>query len=157
MKDSLKWTLILIFVVLFAWGIYMQTADAAEARLGLSKGVTHHSDWTGMEGMFVYRNWYLNAARLGNDDVLPDTVRLALGYRVMWRDEMRLSPYLRLGGAYFMDEPTDIISDRWAYDMTVGLRIFSVVDLEWQHNSTAGRSLQNSGNDMLLLGMVVPF
>ena len=147
----LKWTVIAIFCALFAWGVTAQ----AEGRLGLSTGVSNDNRWIGQELMLAHKNWYGSAARLGGDKLLPDTVRLAVGYRVRWRNERRFSPYLRLGGAYFMDEPTDIISDRWAYDMSIGFRLFNVIDTEYQHNSTAGRSLQNSGNDMILVGVVI--
>ena len=152
-----KWIAIAIFIVLFSWGVVRQQADAAELRLGLAFAVTNDNDWIGQELMFVHKNWYGSVIRLGNDNVLPDTVRLAAGYKVGWRDGRRISPFLRLGGAYFKDEPTDIISDRWAYDMALGLRLYSVLDLEYSHNSTAGRSIQNSGNDMLLVGLTVGF
>lgn len=155
MKKTAKWIVIGIFIALMAWGIYRQQADAAELRLGLGRGVSNGNEWVGQELAIAHRHWYGSVSRLGGDDLLPDTVRLAAGYRADWRTEQRLAPYLRLGGAYFTEEPTDLISDRWAYDMALGLRIFGVLDLEYQHNSTAGRSLQNSGNDMLLLGLVV--
>jgi len=161
-----KWTAITIFIVLFAWGIYRQQAEASDLRLGLGFGITNSAlvhggsegnGWIGQELMFTHKHWYGAAMRLGGDDVLPDTVRLTAGYRVEWRDERRLSPYLRLGAAYFLDEPSSIISDRWAYDLTMGFRVFDVLDIEYQHNSTAGRSSQNSGNDLLLVGLKVRF
>jgi hypothetical protein len=123
----------------------------------LGFGVTNDSNWIGQELMLTHNHWYGSVMRVGGDNVLPDTARLAAGYKVEWRDGRRVSPYLRLGGSYFLDEPTDIISDRWAYDMAMGLRMFGVLDLEYQHNSTAGRSIQNSGNDMLLIGITVGF
>ena len=161
-----KWIAITIFIILFAWGIYRQQAEAADLRIGLGSGITNSvlvhggpngNGWIGQEFMFTHKHWYGAAMRLGGDDILPDTVRLTAGYRVEWRDERRLSPYLRLGAAYFLDEPTDIISDRWAYDMAMGVQLFGVADLEYQHNSTAGRSAQNSGNDILLIGLKVRF
>ena len=153
----LKWVAIAIFVVLFSWGIYNQSAKAGEVRLGLAMAFTNDDDWIGQEVMFMHKDWYGSVMRVGGDNVLPDTVRLAIGYRVEWREGKKVSPYMRMGGAYFMDEPTDIISDRWAYDMALGVRLYGVTDLEYQHNSTAGRSLQNSGNDMPMIGLVVKF
>ena len=111
----LKWTVITIFVVLFSWGVSRQTADAAEVRLGLGRGASNGNEWIMQELMLTTdSHWYFGIARLGGDDVLPDTVRLTTGYRVSWRDDMRVAPYLRGGVAYFKDEPTDIISDNWA-------------------------------------------
>lgn len=153
----LKWTAIAIFCVLFAWGIVRQQAEAADLRLGLGFGVSNDNGWIGQELMFTHKHWYGAAMRLGGDDILADTTRLTVGYRVEWRDERRLSPYLRFGAAYFLDQPTDIISDQWAYDMAMGVQLFGVADLEYQHNSTAGRSLQNSGNDMLIASLKVRF
>lgn len=156
-KEYLKWLAILIFILLFAWGTYTQNADAAEVRIGMSKAFTHGTEWTGQELLFVHRNWYANIARIGGDEALPDLMRYSVGYRVKWRNEKRVSPYLRLGMAYFEIEPFDLISDVWAYDMAVGSRFFEVLDIEWAHNSTAGRSAQNEGVDMLLIGITVPF
>lgn len=156
--EKIKWTIIAIFVVLFAWGVARQTADAAEIRLGLGRGASNDNAWIMQELMLTTdSHWYFGAAWLGGDDVLPDTMRFTAGYRVSWRDGLRVAPYMRGGMAYFRDEPTDIISDNWAYDMAVGLRLYRVVDLEYQHNSTAGRSLQNSGSDIPALAVVVPF
>ena len=156
-KDIIKWSVIAFFCILFTWGVVNQRADAAEVRLGVSAGFTNGSDWIGSELMLTSHHWYGSVMRLGGDDELRDTTRLGAGYRVTWREPLNFSPYLRLGMAYFMDEPTDLISDRWAYDMALGLRLWKALDIEYQHNSTAGRSRQNSGNDMAFFGISVGF
>lgn len=145
--------LIILFIIAFAWGV---RANADELRLGVGFGVTHDNDWTTQELTYLHRNWYGQAAYMGGDNRLPDTYRLSAGYRVHWRPEKRFSPFMRLGVAYFGERPLEVISDRLAFDMAVGVRAWGVVELEWQHNSTAGRSDINYGNDVVLLGMVFP-
>jgi hypothetical protein len=145
-----------IFIVLFIWG--MQDSYGAEVRLGLGKGMTNGNDWITQEFMLVgKRKWYLSAMLTGNDDQQPDTWRYAVGYRVNWRDHTRASPFMRLGAAYWQDKPVPLISDHVSYDMAVGVRVLHVVELEWQHNSTSGRSDQNKGNDLFTLAMVFTF
>ena len=47
---------------------------------------------------------------------------------------------------------------RYAYDLAFGLRFWQILELEFdQHNSTAGRSNDNTGLDAIYLGFVLPF
>jgi len=83
--------------------------------------------------------------------------RFSGGYRVNWLRDKFISPYLRLGMAWFDSTPEPYISDQWSFDMAAGLRFRNVLELEAQHNSTAGRSLTNSGIDSITLSIVLPF
>lgn len=150
--------LIVAFIILAAWGTWEQVYGA-ELRVGLGGGVTNDNEWIGQELMVNSdrRHWYASVIRVGGDDALPDTWRFAAGYRVNWRRDKNVWPYLRLGAGYFLDEPGHLISDKLAFDMAVGIRFWKILELEWQHNSTAGRSDHNDGNDILMLGLVVPF
>lgn len=154
-----KWTVwaVIAFVIVFTWGYVQQNeADGAELQIGLGHGATNNNDWIAMNVAVYHNQWYLSGARYGGEDeaFLPDTSRYALGYRVDWRDEKTIEPFMRFGVAYWTDEPSNLISDRWSYDMSVGVRLWSVLELEWQHNSTAGRSDFNKGNDVVVLGWV---
>lgn len=151
----LKIGLIAAFFGFFVWGV---TADAAEASIGLGYSPKHETRYQQVMVTTDSRNWYFSATRIGGD-VRHDYQygRLGVGYRVNWRRDARLSPYMRLGGVYFTEEPTDYISDQWAFDMVVGTRLWQIVELEWQHNSTAGRSTQNEGLDAVSLSVVLPF
>lgn len=153
-KTRVKWTAVAVtvFVILFAWGYYNET-QAEELRLGLGHGATHDNQWRSQSFMLSNRDWYVDASRLGGDTKLPDTWRFAMGYRVDWREQANVAPFLRLGASYFLDEPTPIISERLTFDMAAGLRLFHILDIEWQHQSTAGRSRTNLGNDMIFVGM----
>lgn len=156
-KKVLKWTIISIFIALLGWGIVNEKANAAEGSIGLSFAFSHGSDWIGQHLEVGNRDWYFGVARFGNEDKLPDTNRYTVGTRVDWREGYTISPFLKFGLAYFQDEPTWIISDRWAYDMTVGARFFEVIDLQINHNSTAGRTDFNKGNDIAILSIVREF
>jgi len=154
-KDKIiKWTLIAIFIGFAAWGL---RSEAAELGVGLSKAVSHGSEWTGQHLQFVHKDWYIEAAKLGGEDRLPDTFRYSSGFRIDWREKKEFSPFLKLGMAYFKEEPAWIISDRWSYDMSLGVRFFKVLDLEFNHNSTAGRTDFNKGNDLINLYLVKEF
>jgi len=146
--------LIVVFVGFFLWG---RTADAGEASIGLGfagNGATYQQVMV----MDNERKWYASATRIGGDRRHNYVYgRLAVGYRVNWRRVSRFSPYMRLGGVYFTDEPTDYISDDFAFDMAIGTRLWQIVDVEYQHNSTAGRSNQNEGLDAVTLSVVFPF
>ena len=149
--------LVLAFIVLFTWGLYNEVkADELEMRVGLGLGATNDNEWVAQEIMVTNRDWYASILRTGDDNVLPDTWRLSLGYRVDWRQDKKAAPYMRFGFAVWEQEPFPLISDRLSYDMAVGARFWHVLDLEWQHNSTAGRSDFNNGNDIVILSFVLP-
>lgn len=147
-----------IFVALFLWG---RAADAAEARAGIGFGYDSNQGAVYQELMVTRGDlrWYGSFTRIGGDDEHDyQYSRLAAGYRVNWRRDTRFSPYMRFGGAYFTEEPTDYISDRWAFDLAIGIRLWDIVELELdQHNSTGGRSEQNEGLDAIVLGITFPF
>lgn len=154
-----KWTVwaVIVFIIVFTWGYALQNkAEAGELQIGLGHGATNNNDWIAMNIAIYHNHWYVSAARFGGEDraFLPDVSRYALGYRVDWRDGKRVEPFMRFGVAYWTEEPRNLISDRWSYDMSVGLRFWQVLELEWQHNSTAGRSDFNKGNDVVVLGWV---
>lgn len=147
---------ILLFLVLFVWGL-ARDANAGELRIGLGIGASHDNHWKQQSIMLSDRDWYLDVSRLGGDDLLPDTWRYAFGYRVDWREHARVAPYLRMGVAYFEKEPYPLISEQLTYDMAAGVRLWKVLDVEWGHNSTAGRSRRNWGNDIFSLNLVFGF
>lgn len=157
-KEAVSVLMIVIFIAFFAWG---RSADAAEARLGLGFG------FSGIEGARYQEimltsddlRWYGAATRIGNDDRHNYQYwRFTAGYRVNWRRDTQFSPFMRLGAAYFDEVPFDYISDHLAFDMAIGVRLWDIVELEFdQHNSTAGRSDQNEGLNAILLAFVLPF
>ena len=153
-KQAIAIGLIVTFIGFFLWG---RAADAAEAGIGLGfskNGATHQQ----LTLTSTDLRWYGSATRIGGDRRHNYVYgRLGAGYRVNWRRDMRFSPYMKLGGVYFTEEPTDYISDRWAFDMNIGVRLYDIVELEYQHNSTAGRSDQNEGLDTVVLQVVLPF
>lgn len=156
-----KWTVwaVIAFVVIFTWGYITQNkAEATETHIGLGHGATNNNDWIAMHLAISRNHWYLAALRTGGEDetFLPDTWRFSVGYRVDWRKDMKVAPFMKFGAAYWLDEPSNLISDHWSYDMSVGTRFWNVMELEWQHNSTAGRSDFNKGNDIIVLGFVFP-
>lgn len=157
-KQSLTILAIIIFVGVFLWG---RSADAAEARIGLGFGYASNIGATYQELMLISDDlrWYSAVTRIGGDNRHDYQYwRFTAGYRVNWRRETNFSPYMRLGAAYFSEEPTGYISDRLAFDMAIGMRLWNIVELELdQHNSTAGRSNRNQGLDAVMLSVVLPF
>lgn len=158
LKKWLAIAAIATFLGFFLWG---RAAEAAEARLGLGFGYASNLGATYQELMVTSakRNWYGAVTRIGGDNRNNyHYTRFTVGYRVNWRRETNFSPFLRLGAAYFDKQPTDYISDDLAYDMAIGVRLWQIVDIEFdQHNSTSGRSDQNEGLDAFLLGVSLPF
>ena len=51
----------------------------------------------------------------------------------------------------------NLISERLTYDLRLGARWKDIVELEIQHNSTAGRSERNTGFDVITLRAVFQF
>lgn len=149
---------IALFVGFFLWG---RSAEAAEARLGIGFGITANKGATYQEMMVTTDDlrWYGAATRMGGDDRHDyQTWRITTGYRVNWREGHKIEPFMRLGVAYFTEQPTDYISDNWAFDMAVGIRLWDIVEVEFdQHNSTGGRSSQNEGLDAPMVSVVLPF
>lgn len=148
--------LVAIFIALFIWG---RAAEAGEARIGLGVG-TFNVQGAIYQDLLVTtdeQTWYAQVTRIGNDEHFDVLTRYSAGYRVNWRDDKFAEPYLRLGMAHFDKEPTYRISDKWSFDMAVGIRFKDVVELEAQHNSTAGRTNYNYGLDSIVLGVVLPF
>lgn len=157
-KKVLAILAVAIFVGFFVWG---RTADAAEARLGLGIGYSSTEGARYQELMITSTDlrWYGAVTRIGGDNRHNYQYnRFTAGYRVNWRRETNFSPFMRMGVAYFSEEPTDYISDQWAFDMAVGVRLWNVVEIEFdQHNSTAGRTAQNEGLNAILVGITLPF
>lgn len=154
-RKKTSW-LIVAFVVLAIWG-GCQMAEAQEAGIGIGFGATNGNNWTGQQIFVSNGTWYGSFMRVDGDDTLPQTNRYSIGYRISWRQQTRFTPYLKIGAAYFEHDITPLISDRWAYDMAVGARLWRVADIEWQHNSTAGRSDFNDGVDMPFLFLTFQF
>ena len=156
-KQAYAIGLIALFIGFFLWG---RVAEAAEARLGVGWAYQNTAGATYQELMVTSSDlrWYGAATRIGGDDRHNyEYWRVTAGYRVNWRSATNFNPYMRLGVAYFDEEPTDYISDQFAFDMAAGLRLYNLVELEIEHNSTAGRSSQNEGLDAVTLSVVLPF
>jgi len=149
---------IVIFFGFFLWGM---KADAAEVRLGVGFGYASQAGARYEEIMLTSgdRHWYGAVTRIGGDDRHNYQYwRFTGGYRVNWRRGLKVSPYLRLGAAYFDDIPEDYISEHLAFDLAIGLRLWDVLEIELdQHNSTAGRSANNEGLDAATVSVVLPF
>jgi len=156
---------IALLVLITAFGIYKE-AHAQEVKLGLGYGVNHTEDWIMQEVVISNRDWYGSIARLGGDDsggcmvqlceALPTTWRVAAGYRADFREDKNFSPYTRMGIAYFEEAPDMVVSENLTFDLAIGMRLYKVVDIELQHQSTAGRSRRNWGSDLITLSLVLP-
>jgi len=152
---------VVIFIVVFLWG-YFNEVEAAEyeGRLGLGTQATDREDRgkaITQDFMFtIDRDWYMEATRFGNGTVIPETWRFSAGRRVDWREETYFAPFVRLGAAYWL-EPSVLVSENWTFDMAVGFRAWNIVEIEYQHNSTAGRSGKNTGVDIVGLYVVFDF
>lgn len=150
--------LIALFLILFLWG---RSSEAAEVGIGLGAGVNHSSGAVGQELSVTSDDlrWFASYTRLGGrpgDTVLAYNNRWVGAYRVFWRRDHDLMPYMALGAAYF-EEPTVLVTERLTYDLRVGLRWNNIVELEYAHNSTAGRSQRNAGIDFITLRAVFRF
>ena len=175
-KKNLAIILVVIFTLLFLWG---RESDAAELRIGLGTGVANTASSARAQDLMITttdRRWYFQITRIGS---LPyaqsrlvaapyggfkrivtefDTLtRFSGGYRVNWRRDKKLSPYMRLGMSVFDREPQSLISDKWAFGMAVGVRFKDIFEIEMQHNSTAGRTERNRGLNFVTVGVVLPF
>lgn len=148
--------LVVLFIALAIWAVYSSKAEAAEIGLGLGAGATNDNGWIAQEITVRHGHWYGSILRTGDDDALPDTWRFAAGWRYDWRADKRVSPFIGFGAAWWADDITPLISDRLSYDMRLGLRFWDVVDLGWQHASTAGRARFNDGSDLVVLRLVFP-
>lgn len=146
------------FIGFFLWG---RVADSAEVGIGLGFGYASNQGARYQELMLTSdeRKWYVAVTKIGADDRHNYKYwRTTVGYRVNWRSATNFSPYMRLGMAYFNEKPEDYISSHVSFDMSVGIRLWNIVELEFdQHNSTAGRSDQNEGLDAVMLRVVLPF
>lgn len=151
---------VIVFVALFLWGASAMAQDV-EARIGLGVNVLDRDDRgthiTQDMMLLIDRDWYVQATRFGNSDFIDDSWRFSTGLRVEWRQDTNLEPYMRLGVAYWDEEPTWLVSERWMFDMAIGARLWRVAELEWQHNSTAGRAEWNTGVDVLTFNAVLRF
>jgi len=158
-----KWYAVLavvLFLVVFLIGLRAEAADW-EYRAGLGTQVLDRADrgeHIAIEAL-VYRDrdLYLGLSHFGNGSVVPDTYRLAAGWRVEWREGSEFEPMMRFGMAYWHPFDSGLVTERWTYDMAVGVRVFRIVEVEWQHNSTAGRAERNTGVDLLMVSAVFPF
>ena len=147
---------IAVFVAILVWAVLSARSEAAEIRIGLGGGVTNENGWIVQELYARQGHWWGAALRTGDDNVLPDTWRFSAGWRHDWREGARIRPGVSFGAAYWQDDITPLISDSLSYHMALSLRFWDVIDLEFQHNSTAGRSEFNDGNDLLVLAVVFP-
>lgn len=155
-RQTLTIAAIVAFIIIFAWG---RDAESAELGLGLSAGASSHSSGAKAQEISIttddYR-WYGQVMRIGGDGILSSNWRYSAGYRLFWRRDHDFKPFLRLGVAYFDDVP-ELVSERFMYDMGVGIRWREVIEAEYNHNSTAGRSAVNTGIDFVTLRLVFQF
>ena len=148
--------LILGFIGLASWGA-MRDANAADLRIGAGFGWENAQDAVSMDLMLtIDEDFYLSAAKMAGGRVGDDVWRYAAGFRFDWREGKRIQPFLRLGGAYW-DGITGLVGDQHTFDLALGLRFGGALELELQHNSTAGRSVPNTGVDLIVLGLVKEF
>ena len=151
LKKPTVWAVI-VFVIIFTWALAAGAATPHTFTVGLGKGVLNGNEWTQQQIGYEYnRKWYAQAARLGGDSVLPTTYRYTMGRLVNARLDKRVSPYARLGIAYFADSPSALVDDHWTFDLGIVVTAWHVIRLEWRHNSTAGRSSPNTGIDLVEL------
>ena len=150
--------LIALFLILFLWG---RSSEAAEVGIGLSSGFNHSNGAVGQELSITSNDlrWFASYTRVGGrpeDTVLSYNDRFVAAYRVFWRRGHDLMPYTSLGAAYF-SEPTVLVTERLTYDLRLGVRWNNILELEYAHNSTAGRSVRNAGIDFVTLRAVFRF
>ena len=163
MRRKIKYTvgLVALFILAFCWGYYNQALADTTFRIGVGTQALDRGDrgeHITQDLMINFDNrWYVQAARFGNGTVVPDTWRYSFGYRVNWREGNKVAPFMRLGPAYWAPEDSVLVSDNWTFDMAVGAQLWQFVDIEWQHNSTAGRSERNSGVDLIVLAINLRF
>lgn len=157
-KQKLAIGVIAGFIGLFLWGL---KADASEVRLGVGIGFAANAEARYQEIMLTStdRKWYGAYTRIGGDaEHNYHYNRFTVGRRVNWRRATNFSPYMRFGIAYFNEPPKDYISESLSYDMALGVRLYDVLEIEFdQHNSTAGRSDDNEGLDAYMISVVFSF
>ena len=148
--------LVIAFIVLFVWG---RSAESAELGIGVGTGHGHTND-TVTQGLTIISDdlrWYAQVTRFGSEGYLDTNVRWSGGYRLFCRRDEDFKPFMRFGVALFDHDPMPLISDNVTYDLGVGLRWRDVIEFEYNHNSTAGRSERNTGVDLWVLRLVMQF
>ena len=153
--------LIIVFILSFLLGLWMaQTAEAAEveATAGLGFGVSKTSTLIVQEaGLRIDDAWGVAVARTGNKDELDPAWVIRAERIVTWREGRAIQPMMALGVAWWDPAPAALVSEQWTFAMAVGLYAYEVVELRWQHYSTAGRADKNSGVDYVSLTATMRF
>lgn len=156
LRGRTKIAVIAIFVILIGI-LAFRKATAYELQIGLGHGFGN-TDVITQDFAIEYDGFYGRVVRLGDEPILPDKLwKLSAGWRGYFREGTNFQPYLYIGAAWFTEEPSSVISDRLAYDMGLGLRFYKVFDLNYEHNSTAGRTSKNRGLDVISVRVAIPF
>ena len=166
-QKGFKISLIVLFVALFAWGLSSNAAADERKKaltVGLGYGYAATKDLISQRIGYLHDDrWFVRYERLGGPGLDHDDFNsIALGRRVMWREDKRIEPFLEFGAAYFDEPPTrsgkPVVSERLTYSMSIGARFFDVIEFVFaDHNSTAGRSERNKGIDRVALTFILKF
>ena len=165
MKISKGKLVTLTILAIVVTGFFMiRDAESAEIGLGLGYG-TFNAKHSRTQEISIQSNdyrWFASYARIGaadNDRIRRDqTNRYTAAYRACFWRERKLTPCISMGAAYFDEPIMTLISDRLTYDIRIVVRWKEVLEFEIdQHNSTAGRSVTNSGLDSIMLRGVFRF
>jgi hypothetical protein len=163
---KVRWEPVAVLVFLTAFFLFLANESrAAEVMLGVGTGVANlDQDIRSQQlGVRFDGRWLVDLTRTGagtrSDDgkALPENWRVsALRTVTIRREDAWIRPFLGFGVAYWHEAPAAVVNDRVMFDLRVGAQIRNVM-ISWQHNSTAGRTSPNSGHDMVLLTMRLPF
>ena len=160
LKQPSSW-LIVVFILAFLLSLWnAQAAEAAEleATAGLGFGVSKTSPMVVQEaGLRINDAWAVAVARTGNIPELDPAWVIRAERIVTWREGRALQPMMALGVAWWDPAPAALVSEQWTFAMAVGLYAYEVVELRWQHYSTAGRADKNSGVDYISLTATMRF
>lgn len=152
---------ILLFVVLFFWGLTAHAKNSLE--VGLSFGAFHSTQMITQRIGWNYDNrWIAQYERHGGNGY-QGTNSVSIQRQVSWRQGSALSPLLRFGISYFDEQIVDpekedrpLVSENLTYSLGFGVRIKERLMIGLEHNSTAGRSARNRGIDRFYLTFQMP-
>lgn len=138
--------LIVLGIVVIAWGTRPANAAEADAILGIGSGFNHTAGTVMRVGLQLDRRWYAEHVALSSRSMSGGNV-FSVGRIVYWRDGSNFAPFIGMGPVYVLDPPREVLGCSWMWHWKLGAEVARVMQVGYSHDSSADRCNPNQGLD----------
>lgn len=146
---------IILFVGLFAL-LLAQEANANDWTIGLGYGIAYTEGGVKQSLGYSTGKWQIVYDRHGQD--VGNANSWSVFRQVKARHGRKVQPFMNLGATYWNDllvdpdkAPRVLVNEHLTFKLGIGVKLWNILDIGIDHDSTAGRSEPNRGIDYAYL------